>query len=351
MAGTCAQGLDSSFVALGYTKVALLGVVQGITELMPISSTAHMRIVPALLGWAGPGAAFSAAMQLAALAAVTSYFWSDVKSLTVGAASALTRRDLSNRQLQLVLWIVLATMPIVVAGVVLSQILNECNSPLRSLSVIGASSVVMALLLALGEITARHVRTLENVKLADAFVIGAAQVGALVPGVSRSGSTLTAALFLGLERAEAARFSFLVGLPAIGLAGGKELWELYKFHLDAHAWSVLAVGLVTGSVAAFVAIWGLLRILERFSSWPFVIYRGLIGLLLLAGAVQPDASRAGIRPSESTPPQQLCGGGSEVPPTAIYFSGFAHATAGAKERNLYRSAGELNGQRARQRRE
>ncbi len=220
MAGTCAQGLDSSFIGLGYTKVALLGVVQGITELMPISSTAHMRIVPTLLGWADPGAAFSAVMQLAALAAVIGYFWSDVKSLTVGAASALIRRDLSNRQLQLVLWIVLATMPIVIAGVVLSQILNECNSPLRSLSVIGASSVVMALLLALGEITARHVRTLENVKLADAFVIGAAQVGALVPGVSRSGSTLTAALFLGLERAEAARFSFLVGLPAIGLAGG-----------------------------------------------------------------------------------------------------------------------------------
>ncbi len=303
MAGTCTQGLDSSFVALGYTKVALLGVVQGVTELMPISSTAHMRIVPALLGWADPGAAFSAAMQLAALAAVTSYFWGDVKSLSVGAACALTRRDLNNRQLRLVSWIALATIPIVLAGTALSTILNGCNSPLRSLTVIGASSLIMALLLALAEITARHVRTLKDVKLTDALAIGAAQVGALIPGVSRSGSTLTAALFLGLERAEAARFSFLLGIPAIALAGGKELWELYKVHLDAHAWSVLAVGLITGSIAAFVAIWGLLRILEKFSSWPFVIYRGLIGLLLLGGAISPDASRAGIRLSEKTPPQ------------------------------------------------
>jgi undecaprenyl-diphosphatase len=195
VAGTCTQGLDSSFVALGYTKVALLGVVQGVTELMPISSTAHMRIVPALLGWADPGAAFSAAMQLAALAAVTSYFWGDVKSLSVGAACALTRRDLNNRQLRLVSWIALATIPIVLAGTALSTILNGCNSPLRSLTVIGASSLIMALLLALAEITARHVRTLKDVKLTDALAIGAAQVGALIPGVSRSGSTLTAALF------------------------------------------------------------------------------------------------------------------------------------------------------------
>jgi undecaprenyl-diphosphatase len=282
MPGTCSQGVDGSFVALGYGKVAVLGVVQGITELLPISSSAHMRIVPVLLGWPDPGAAFSASMQLAALVAVVSYFWVDVESL--GAVTALIRRDFANRQLRLVFWIALSTIPIVVAGWALSPILNACNSPLRSLYVIGASSIVMALLLAMAEVMARHVRTLQDVKLTDALTIGIAQVGALIPGVSRSGSTLTAALFLGLKRVEAARFSFLLGLPAITLAGGKELWELYKIHLDAHGWSVLAVGLATGSVAAFFAIWGLLRILENFSSWPFVVYRGLIGLPLLVGA-------------------------------------------------------------------
>ena len=153
---TCGRGLDTSFVALGYGKVAALGVVQGITELMPISSSAHMRIVPALLGWPDPGAAYSASMQLAALAAVVSYFWVDIRSLAVGATTALGRRDWTDRELRLVFWIGLATLPIVVVGRLLSPVLNTCNSPLRSLYVIGASSIVMALLLGLAEVMARH---------------------------------------------------------------------------------------------------------------------------------------------------------------------------------------------------
>ncbi|MBS0251578.1 MAG: undecaprenyl-diphosphate phosphatase, partial [Proteobacteria bacterium] len=138
--------------------------------------------------------------------------------------------------------------------------------------------------LGLAEVLARHIRTLENATFSDALLVGIAQVGALIPGVSRSGSTLTAALLLGFTRVEAARFSFLLGLPAITLAGLKELWELHKAHLDAHAWSVLSVGLLSGSIAAFFAIWGLLRILENFSSWPFVAYRALMGVLLILGA-------------------------------------------------------------------
>ncbi|MBV9980320.1 undecaprenyl-diphosphate phosphatase, partial [Bradyrhizobium sp.] len=122
-------------------------------------------------------------------------------------------------------------------------------------------------------------------RFADAMLVGLAQVGALVPGVSRSGSTLTAALALGFKRDEAARLSFLLGLPAIALAGLKELWELYKIHLDPHAWSVLFVGLAVASFSAFVAIWGLMRLLERFSSWSFVVYRFGLGLVILAGAM------------------------------------------------------------------
>ena len=283
MADVCTQGLDTGFVGLGYAKVALLGVVQGITELLPISSTAHMRIVPAVLGWQDPGSAFSAAMQLAALAAVVSYFWSDVREILFGSLDALTRRDFADRHFRMALWIVLATVPIVIAGVALSGVLNACNSPLRNLSVIGWACIVMAVLLALAEIYARHRRTIGDASLADALLVGIAQVGALIPGVSRSGSTLTAALGLGFARPEAARFSFLLGLPAIALAGLKELWELHKVHLDAHGWSVLAVGLLVASISAFFAIWGLMRVLERFSAWPFVIYRGLLGLVLLAG--------------------------------------------------------------------
>jgi len=282
MASACTEGLDTGFVALGYAKVAALGVVQGITELLPISSTAHMRIVPALLGWQDPGSAFSAAMQVAALAAVISYFRSDVRGLIFGSLGAAARGDFRNWNFRFAIWIVLATLPIVVAGVVLSPILNACNSPLRTLTVIGISCIVMAALLALAEIYSRPKRTLDHASLKDALVIGCAQIGALIPGVSRSGSTLTAALFRDFRRDEAARFSFLLGLPAIAAAGLKEMWELHKAHLDAQGWSILAFGLLIASISAFAAIWSLMRILERFSAWPFVVYRGLMGVFLLA---------------------------------------------------------------------
>jgi undecaprenyl-diphosphatase len=284
MATDCTQGLDTGFVALGYAKVAFLGVIQGITELLPISSTAHMRVVPALLGWRDPGSAFSAAMQLAALAAVISYFWSDVRRLAGESVVAAAHRQWDDPALRLVVWIAIATIPIVAAGVVLSPILNQCGSPLRGLAVVGWACIAMAVLLGLAEIAARHRKTLADASFVDALVVGVAQIGALIPGVSRSGSTLTAALGLGFRRAEAARFSFLLGIPAIAGAGAKELWELHKAHLDAHGWSVLAVGLVVASISAFVAIWGLMRILERFSAWPFVVYRGLLGAVILAGA-------------------------------------------------------------------
>jgi undecaprenyl-diphosphatase len=283
MADVCSEGLDTGFVALGYGKVAVLGVLQGITELLPISSTAHMRVVPALLGWQDPGSAFSAAMQLAALAAVVSYFWSDVRELVFGSLSALLRRDFKNPHFLLALWIVLATIPIALAGLALAGVLNTCTSPLRGLGVIGFACIVMAVLLALAERYARHARSMDQATLIDALLVGLAQVGALIPGVSRSGSTLTAALALGFRRAEAARFSFLLGIPAIALAGLKELWELYKAHLDAHGWSILALGLLIASISAFVAIWALMQVLERFSAWPFVIYRAILGAFLLAG--------------------------------------------------------------------
>jgi undecaprenyl-diphosphatase len=279
----CTQGLDTGFVELGYAKVAVLGVVQGITELLPISSTAHMRIVPALLGWRDPGSAFSAAMQLAALAAVISYFWTDVRTITLGSLSAIVRLDFRDWNFRFALWIALATIPIVFFGVVLAPVLNACNSPLRGLVVIGLASLVMAGLLALAERFSNHLRTMDHVTLKDALIVGLAQAGALIPGISRSGSTLTAALFLNLDREEAARFSFLLGVPAIALAGLKELYELHKAGLDLHGWSILIVGLVVASISAFVAIWGLLRILEKFSAWPFVFYRAFIGIVLLVG--------------------------------------------------------------------
>ena len=210
-----------------------------------------MHLVPAVLDWQDPGSAFSAAMQLAALAAVVSYFRADTRDLTVNSVAAAARGHFRDRYFRFSLWIVLATVPIALAGLALAKLLNTCNSPIRSVAVIGWACIIMALLLAVAEITAHHLRRIEDVSFRDAMLVGLAQVGALVPGVSRSGSTLTAALMLGFERDEAARFSFLLGLPAIALAGLKELWELHHIHLDWHAWSVLLVGIGVASILGF----------------------------------------------------------------------------------------------------
>ncbi len=277
----CYSHVDTSFVALGPVKVAFLGIVQGISELLPISSTAHMRAIPALLGWADPGAAFSAAMQMAALLAVLTYFKADIRSILKGSMKALRLRDWGNRDLRFGFGVCLATVPIVIAGSLLSDTLNVCNSPLRTLPVIGIACVALALLMGGAELLARHVRITEGMTLRDALIIGIAQIGALIPGVSRSGSTLTAALFLGFKREDAARISFLLGVPAIALAGGKELFVLYQVGLTAYGWYVLALGLVVSSASAFVAIWGLMRYLSHASTWPLIIYRAAFGLILI----------------------------------------------------------------------
>ena len=281
MANVCSAGLDIGFASLDYVQIAILGVVQGITELLPISSTAHMRIVPAVLGWHDPGSAFSAAMQLAALAAVISYFWRDVRAVTTGSITAWKQRDFNNPMFRLAVAIVLATIPICIAGLALSHVLNACGSPLRSLTVIGYSCIGMAILLAIAELVSKHRRTVGEMRLRDALIVGIAQVGALIPGVSRSGSTLTAALFLNFKREEAARFSFLLGLPAIALAGLKELAVLLHAQIPLQAWSLLLFGLLVASASAFCAIWGLMKFLERFSTWPFIVYRAALGVFLL----------------------------------------------------------------------
>lgn len=282
MTATCTGGLDIGFASLDYLQIGFLGVVQGITELLPISSTAHMRVIPAVLGWTDPGSAFSAAMQLAALAAVLSYFWRDIGRVLTGSSAAIRSRNFQDPSFRLVIGIVIATIPIGMAGVALSSILNACNSPLRSLMIIGVSSIAMAVLLGISELTCSHRRRMEDMRLRDALIVGLAQVGALIPGVSRSGSTLTSALFLNFRREEAAQFSFLLGLPAIALAGLKELWVLSQAHISPAAWSHLIFGLFVASISAFVAIWGLMKFLERFSTWPFVIYRAALGVFLVS---------------------------------------------------------------------
>ncbi|HUN92562.1 MAG TPA: undecaprenyl-diphosphate phosphatase [Burkholderiaceae bacterium] len=284
-AALCAkpEAIDLGFAQLTWLQVTLLGVIQGITELLPISSTAHLRVIPGLLGWRDPGSAFSAAMQLAAFCAVVVYFRLEIAEIGVEGGRQVLRRDFKGYQAQMLIGIVLGTIPLLVAGAALRSVLNACNSPLRGLMVIGFASVAMSLLLAIAERVAQHTRELGEVRLRDGLIVGLAQAFALIPGVSRSGATLTAGLFCGMNRETAAKFSFLLGLPAITLAGFHEIWVLYRAGLDAHGWATLLVGLLSASLTSFAAIYGLLHYLEKRSTWIFVWYRFALGVALVVG--------------------------------------------------------------------
>ena len=269
----------------------VLGIVQGITELLPISSTAHLRIIPSLLGWPDPGSAFSAAMQLASLLAVVTFLGPDIVRIAGRAAAAARERDWREHSLQMTVGILVGTVPIGIAGLLLKGTLNRCDSPVRALAVVGWACIVMGVLLALAERYGQRgdghaKRVWKDLTMRDCFAVGIAQAFALVPGVSRSGSTLTAGLALGMERATAAWFSFLLGLPAIILAGVVELVSLRKAGLHADGWLLLGLGLASGTVSSYAALWGLVRYLRDHTSWVFAWYRVALGVILLLGAAR-----------------------------------------------------------------
>ena len=284
---TEAAQVNISFAELGAWRIIVLGIVQGITELLPISSTAHLRIIPSILGWPDPGSAFSAAMQLASLLAVATFLGGDVLRIAGRAVTAARRGDWRDHSLRITAGILIGTLPIAVAGLLLRRTLEGCGSPLRGVAVIGWACIVMGVLLALAERygqRGREKRLWADLSIRDCIVVGVAQAFALVPGVSRSGSTLTAGLALGMERTTAARFSFLLGLPAIVLAGVVELSSLRKAGLGAGGWAMLALGLAAGSASAYLALWALVRYLKEHTSWIFVWYRIALGALLIWGA-------------------------------------------------------------------
>jgi undecaprenyl-diphosphatase len=259
----------------------VLGVVQGLTEFLPISSTAHLKVVPVLLGWGDPGVAVTAVIQLGSIAAVLAYFREDLAEVVQGVSRACRSGRWSDPQARLGVAIGLGTIPILVAGLFLKKLVPDYdNSPLRSLTSIAIVSIVMALLLALAEVLGRRRRTLAQVVPRDGVLVGLAQALALVPGVSRSGSTLTASLLDGWQRPAAARFSFLLGIPAITLAGLVELKE--GLHAPSNGGPIpMVVGILSAAVVSWLAIAWLLRYLQRHGTWVFVGYRLLFGLVLL----------------------------------------------------------------------
>jgi undecaprenyl-diphosphatase len=267
----------------------VLGVVQGLTEFLPISSTAHLKVVPVLLGWGDPGVAFTAVIQLGSIVAVLAYFRADLAKVLAAVSRAFRQGSWGDPDARLGVAIVLGTLPIVVAGLALKSFVRDYdNSVLRSLTSIGVVSIVMALLLALAELLGSRRRNLEAVRPRDGLLVGFAQALALVPGVSRSGSTLTASLFDGWQRAAAARFSFLLGIPAITLAGLVEIKSAVEAPANGGLIPML-VGVLVAAVVSWLAIAWLLRFLRNHSTWVFVGYRLLFGLLLLTVFRQVEA--------------------------------------------------------------
>ncbi|MBE9174551.1 undecaprenyl-diphosphate phosphatase [Synechocystis salina LEGE 06155] len=275
-------GTMTTSPSINLFQAFILGFIQGATEFLPISSTAHLKAVPVALGWGDPGVAFTAIIQLGSIAAVLWYFWGDLTSITKGIIKAIQIRQYDSLEFKLGLGIGLGTIPIVFFGLLMKVLVPDLdNSPFRSLPTIAIASIVMALLLALAEKLGTHRRPFEKLRWQDGLVMGIAQALALIPGVSRSGSTLTAGLFINLERAAAARFSFLLGIPAITIAGLVELKGLMDQHLGNDAILPLIVGTVSSAIFSYLAIAWLIKFLQKRSTWIFVWYRLVFGIIIL----------------------------------------------------------------------
>jgi undecaprenyl-diphosphatase len=255
----------------------VLGIVQGLTEFLPVSSSAHLRIVPELFGWQDPGAAFTAVIQLGTMAAVVIYFWRDLWRI-VGAwlASLRDRSRRNDPDARMGWYLIIATIPIVIFGYLFK---DQIKTGARDLRLIAGTLIAMGLVLLWAEKVGAKRKRIEDVDTRDGIAIGLAQSLALVPGVSRSGSTISAGLFLGFRREDAARFSFLLSIPAVVLSGLYELKDIGTGYSPGVVPTVVAT--VISFAVGLAAIAWLLRWLAHHSTGVFVAYRVALGVLLI----------------------------------------------------------------------
>ncbi len=261
-------------------EAIVYGIVQGLTEFLPISSSGHLLLVPAFFGWEDPGALFTAIIQLGTMLAVVLYFWRDlIAVITTWVRSWYTPSLRSELNARMGWYLVIGTIPIVIFGFIFR---NQIETAARSLYIVGTMLIVFGLILGAIDWASRKERVVESVKRNDAIAVGLAQALALIPGVSRSGATISAGLLMGLTREAAARFSFLLSIPAIVLSG---LYGLYG-ELGSSSGGVGLMPLIIATVVSFIvgyaAIAFLLRWLARHSLYVFVAYRVILGVLVLA---------------------------------------------------------------------
>jgi undecaprenyl-diphosphatase len=259
-------------------QAIVLGIAQGLTEFLPVSSTGHLRIVPAFLGWEDPGAAFTAVTQLGTLAAVLLYFRADLWRIASTWVRSLRDPTLRGELDARMGWYIgLGTIPIAIFGFLFR---DHIEDGARSLYLIGTTLIVLGLLLLFAEKVAKRDRDISDIRGRDAALIGFAQALALIPGVSRSGSTITAGLFAGFDRASAARYSFLLSVPAVVLSG---VFEARKIGGEGSADVVpTLIATLLAFVVGYASIAWMLRWLTSHSTAVFVVYRVGLGVLVIA---------------------------------------------------------------------
>jgi len=273
-------------------RAIVLGVVQGLTEFLPISSSAHLRIVPELFGWPDPGAAFTAVIQLGTMAAVLVYFWSDLWKIALTWLRSLRDPALRGElEARMGWYLIIATVPIVIFGVAFA---DQIKTGARDLRLVGTMLIVFGLILYVADRTGREDRELEQLNTTDGVSIGLAQSLALIPGVSRSGATITVGLFRGFTREAAARFSFLLSVPAVVLSG---VYELKDVGSGSYGIGPTIVATVLAFVVGYAAIAWFLRFLVNHTVLVFVVYRVALGILVLtlvaAGSIKANTPALG----------------------------------------------------------
>ena len=270
-------------------QAIILGLIQGLTEFIPVSSTAHLTLAGKWMNLIDPQhpdqwTAFIAVIQLGTLVAVVAYFWTELIEILAGlitfSLAALSRRavDESAKPHARLGWLlIVGTLPVAIVGLLFRHQIEGMLT--KDLRIIAGSLIGLAIVLTIAEIVAKQRRDIENIKTRDAIVVGIAQVFALIPGSSRSGTTITGGLFSGLERATAARFSFLLSIPAVAASG---LFELPKaLHSLNTGWTEIAVAGVVSAITGYASIAFLLRYLQRHTTFIFVAYRIALGIVLI----------------------------------------------------------------------
>jgi undecaprenyl-diphosphatase len=259
-------------------QAIILGLVQGATEFIPVSSSGHLVLLPWLLGWDSPGLVFDTVVHWGTLLAVLAYFWRDWWQLITAWLRGLLRWNWQDTNAKLMWLILLGTIPAAVIGYVLEDFFESLfGEP----AWVGFFMLVTAALLALGERFSRPTRGLDALRWSDALAIGFGQAAAIAPGISRSGATISVGLFRGLWRPAAARFSFLLGTPIIFGAGLFKLRDLLAVPDPVAQLPALAAGFLAAAIAGYLCIWFLLRYLQRGKLYPFAIYCALVGISCL----------------------------------------------------------------------